>query len=106
MFTVVGSKCESKPDEDLSIVLGESERTLRHGDSINHDSLTSAYNNFNEGIRFNEQKARLKSQSTIKAPHSNSILKIISTTSPSKENEGHITNVKRSKTNLASNYFP
>lgn len=70
----LGSKCDSKLDDDLSIVLGDSDCTLRNNDSVKHDDSIYAYNNFSKAAPLFDKNQRMNWKSTIKASHSNSLL--------------------------------
>mmetsp|Transcript_388 Transcript_388/g.360 ORF Transcript_388/g.360 Transcript_388/m.360 type:complete len:190 (+) Transcript_388:451-1020(+) len=73
------SKNESKLDDELSMVmLGESQRSLVRGESLQKESFCSAYNNFEDVNHINEAKNRFK----VNNKKNLSIFKVKSSNSP------------------------
>ena len=75
----LGSKRYGKDDEDTILVIGESGKTTKRIDG-SELTFTNVYNN---EVIPKTNDSRFKSKSTIKASHSNSIMKILANNTPS-----------------------
>ena len=97
---VIGSKCDLSEEEELNVVMGDSQRKLTRGESQQKDSFNSAYNNFQDSNGLTDIKFRRKYKNNKK---NFAIFKMKPTKSPLMKMD-KLSHQSRSKTKLDGNF--